>query len=688
MKMQTKIRFLKPLNDFNLREFIEKEKSLTFLVGAGVSREPPSSIASSREIKEAIVKFAIPEEQQPDIFSIKELRFERLIQTFQAKIDTKLNFLKYFESFKDFNIIHKFLAEMISKKNIVMTTNFDNLIEYAVGSEKPELQVIITNKDYKTYGNPNKVLKKKILPVYKLHGCLKNIKTGENTEDSIILTLQSLGKQMSGTLYSMGNLKEEFMNLACKDRTLIVLGYSGRDDFDIIPTILRIKTIDKLIWISHRPDLKEKSVIYRVDSAVKLNFKSLNKLSEEDLIIYKINKILGIEVLKIEAYTLNLISKCMNLNHKQYMDVKTTEKQSFFDWLKNNLVIPTEAQKYMFAAKLLMDHNYISKSLISFKKARDQYKRLDDAKGLAYSLHGLGSAYTYRLEDKKAEYYYHEAYKIFKDLGDETHQIFILNSFGNLYNEIKKPLKALKYYEYVLKYYEKEDNKEELALAFHNIGVVHERIGDMNNDKKEYLMAIDYFQKAYHIFEEFGELSRMAHNLYSIALELDRLLDYKKAISTAERSYELFKKCGHLQGQILASYDLGRLNYDIKNLNKVKKWFNKAIEACIMKRDKIQYPQLLIKIGRIIRRFDVPMAISIYKKADKWVKNNKDELGIGMIGNELGELYLNQGKFNEARKYFLRALKLAKKRNDQISIPELQAKIQATKMKVKLPIVK
>ncbi|MFX0067033.1 MAG: hypothetical protein ACFFC7_33285 [Candidatus Hermodarchaeota archaeon] len=63
--------------------------------------------------------------------------------------------------------------------------------------------------------------------MYKLHGSWRNVKTGEDTRESIITTLEALGKHRGDDVFTLEMFKRPLFQKICQGRTLIVMGYSG-----------------------------------------------------------------------------------------------------------------------------------------------------------------------------------------------------------------------------------------------------------------------------------------------------------------------------------------------------------------------------------------------------------------------------------------------------------------------------
>lgn len=276
-----------------IKELFEEQHGITYLGGAGCSITSPSNIAPARKMMESIIRFFFPEEEIKRIINMPDIRFESLIEKIQL-VDENLNILDYY-SFCEFpNLQHLFLANEIIKGNNVMTTNFDNLIEYALlklGCEKTSIFPVITTEDYINFRDFNHEI---CYPVFKIHGSVKNIISNNYTRESLIATLYSLAKDYDLNLFKLNPEKKNIIESITEEKTLFVMGYSGNDDFDIIPT-LKLLEFPTIVWIDHQD--KEETELFEIlkdDVSINENHSKVLEIlleikhSNPDTIIYYI----------------------------------------------------------------------------------------------------------------------------------------------------------------------------------------------------------------------------------------------------------------------------------------------------------------------------------------------------------------------------------------------------------------
>ena len=339
------------------KDLIEN-KRLTFLIGAGCSIDKPSSLPSGEEMMNAIIEFSCHEAFKDDIDILvkkKELRFEQLIEIFMDLIDNDLQCIKYFSKCSDPNSIHFFLAKMIQKGHFVMTTNFDSLIEYAlikIGIPKDQILPIITKEEFEAYKNPYELYEKNLFPVYKIHGSLSDIIKNTSRKElrqSLIVTTRSLSENKRGVnIFELEPFKQEAFNSLLKNRTLVVMGYSGNDDFDIIPSLLSIKDINEIIWISHSDNTKPN--VYIVD--LKNN---TDQLEKEDKIIYGLKQTKKKDnIFKIDGLTKDILSE---INLYEEIEYSSEFPLNPSDWINDHIRHPTMIEKIQMCYKIFEFNN-------------------------------------------------------------------------------------------------------------------------------------------------------------------------------------------------------------------------------------------------------------------------------------------------------------------------------------------
>jgi tetratricopeptide (TPR) repeat protein len=234
--------------------------SLSFMVGAGISFEPPSFLTTWPQLE--CIKVLAPHDSdvyneivaglRPEVFFqiLYNILGERALTPMEILNPTTLNSE---EELVAPNLMHFFLARMILKGHVVLTSNFDNLIERAfekmTDGKKPE--VAIYDMDFLNLCDR---LDSRTGCLVKIHGSFLT-PSGKDAKDSIVATLQQVEREFPSS-------KRTVLKKIVAKHDLLVMGYSGRDDFDVYPFLLEPPSNRRIWWIRHSVKSSEKWKIW------------------------------------------------------------------------------------------------------------------------------------------------------------------------------------------------------------------------------------------------------------------------------------------------------------------------------------------------------------------------------------------------------------------------------------------
>jgi len=344
---------MKLLNQ-SFKDIIKENPKLTFLIGAGCSIDAPSCLPAGRKMMDEIIKYICEESEVDRVLGVKDLRFEALIELFRDFLDKDLIVIDYYGLCDKPNLQHFFLADMINKGNFVMTTNFDFLIEYAIlqlGIPKNDIKIVITRRAFEKHNDPNDLFIRGFKTLYKIHGSSKNVIKDKDIKDTLVATIQAFGSNKDGmNVFQVEPFKKAFFENITKNRSLVVMGYSGSDDFDVVPTLKVLKNIENLYWINFIADDFGKEKIYEFE------YGDAESIEDNE----KVNKILG-EISKMQIYKkIYRIDANTTRLVKDLIEIKPNLSNEPFslttlDWLSENIEAPDEIQKCYFPYKIYFD---------------------------------------------------------------------------------------------------------------------------------------------------------------------------------------------------------------------------------------------------------------------------------------------------------------------------------------------
>ncbi|MFX1353155.1 MAG: SIR2 family protein, partial [Promethearchaeota archaeon] len=357
------------LTNLTVKDLITPDTKLTFLIGAGCSVDPPSCLPAGRTMMDAIIDYMCAETEIDKIKELKDLRFEQLVEIIRDQSDPDLRIIDLYELSDKPNIQHFFLANMIKEGSFVITTNFDFLIEYALqqsGVSLNDILPVITKQDFIDFQNPYKQLKKGKYTLYKIHGSTKNIIQDKSTRDSLIATLQAFGaNKKEENVFQLESFKQPAFTNLTENRSLVVMGYSGSDDFDIVPTLKVLRNLENIIWINYVADDGGKESIYELTADI------IGKPGE---VVDKVNQILGdilrfnnkVHVYRVDTNTSRLVEDLLDTKPALSSDkfsinigdwLKESIKLDLVKFRERDIPVPIQILKYYTSYRIYQDLN-------------------------------------------------------------------------------------------------------------------------------------------------------------------------------------------------------------------------------------------------------------------------------------------------------------------------------------------
>ena len=245
---------------------------VAFFVGAGISHPHPSHLPLAGQVAEAIVRNMyrsssfmkkVAHSKSRRFMSENDLirmllcspghvlRFECLMQLVLDTVsDSPL--LSVFHCRLP-NYYHRFMAEVLSLGNQVVTVNFDTLIETAFSGDG---RLRVSTVDRLPRDRSRKSAKSRIL--FKLHGTIER-------EESVHIAIRQVGR--AGLAFMWEPRKAQFLERLVQSHRIIVMGYSGADDLDIMSKLSITDFPNEVLWIKHAdcsPSIIKKGAYHRV----------------------------------------------------------------------------------------------------------------------------------------------------------------------------------------------------------------------------------------------------------------------------------------------------------------------------------------------------------------------------------------------------------------------------------------
>lgn len=662
----------------------------TFLVGAGISMDPPSNVPSARMFVKELFHYYAPKNEIDTLSNLESLRYEFLVEKIQNLFDKELEFLNYLDWVTTPNANHLFLAQMILRYNYVITTNFDYLIELAVkslliGSEYKKIMSIITREDYE------KNIRFKY-PIVKIHGSKRDCITGRPTANSLITTISSLGRDREkGKTFAIEPFKRKLIDSITDGRDLIVMGYSGSDDFDISPMLKELRNIKRIIWIDHNsnPTMEENYQYKPIDTS-KLN--SVSNISKLDTILLELASKNKFEVFKIKVNTINFVKESLAKTfHVSFSNLKENipiTQKSFKEFMEKYHFNKAESYKYRLAHEIYSDLGDIESAERTAITGLELATEESDDINKLYFTNALGLLFLTKGDMEKALEQFNETLELTNKLDMSNEKIGVLINIGEHYRK-KGDLKNG--FKYILEAADLASDKTPNILKhsiFNSLGVIYRANGDVPNAIKNLEMALEVAEKMGDLFrkslvysnlagiyfylgrldpalknasealkidELLGDLDDMASNLNTIGNIYRMAGRNNQALNYLERAYTIADKIKKLKVKSLAANSIGVIYFNLGKLDMALKMYNEAYEIRKKLGDISGQATSLNNIGLIYRaRRDYKTAYDMFTQSIEIAERIGEK-------THLGVRYSNRASIFEANREFEKALDEYKK---------------------------
>ncbi len=423
------------LVNIKIEEFFNPSRKITFLAGAGISIDPPSCLLSAKSIVDSLIKICCPEEEASNILRLNDLRYELVIEGVQNYLDPELRIMNFFDLFEKPNILHQFLAEMIINGHYVVTTNFDYLIEFALldrVESKEKLMPIINRDDYLAHPDIGQIWKSGKYPLIKIHGSKKNLVTGQDTTGSLVTTLSALGKERgSEKTFAIEPYKMPVINNITNDKTLVVLGYSGSDDFDIGPTLNELNKLKAIIWVNHVNDSESDTCkLFKLNDVFNsVNFNA-HDLPKVDQVLVNIGRELGKkgkipDIYRLDTHTSRFVEGklwhvMIPVKSKPIIDNGACKDVDFDGFLQKSLGAITDLNKYAIASWIYFKLANFDDVLRNSEKGFRIAEKLQNEKEQAQFLNRIAMVHAAKNDLKGALHLYETAISYSERLHDDS----------------------------------------------------------------------------------------------------------------------------------------------------------------------------------------------------------------------------------------------------------------------------
>ncbi len=323
--------------------------------------------------------------------------------------------------------------------------------------------------------------------------------------------------------------------------------------------------------------------------------------------------------------------------------------------------------------KLLGDFD---RSITAKKRALDIATKGNNKPLVADSWNSIGSTYWYFSRFQEALENYYNSYIIRENLKDTLGIIASLKNLGLVYRDLSNFDKALSQLNQALKLTDEIKNKVETSEILNLLGSLHYRFNRYNE-------AILYYKQSLDIRYQNGLLNSTANTLENLA----RVYSQKSQFDDA---YQVLDEALKIRENLLDQTAIASTLNEMGNLYNQKGNIAEALRRYLMSlkiRQKIGNDQDIAKsltnIGITYRKLGLIKNATLYlEQARDLIITGKDPSEASYVLVNLGNLYIDQKRYEVALKVYQEALSMRKKTGDEASIARTIRNIAQVQMQI------
>lgn len=599
--------------------------------GAGISMHSGLPLANNL-VRYILKKINFSVEEIETVIKA-EFPFEAFIEILRGESDIR-SILDIFDIGKP-NTNHVLLAKLVKKGflNTICTTNFDQLIEKALGQEGlmrgDDFQVFYKEEDLNNIDWDEDRVR-----IIKIHGSIED-------KDRMAITLQ----QIANKVLSMhrGRVLEQIFSKG-GHKNVLVLGYSCSDVFDISPKIESIReSCKEVLFIDHRPTAENKSrkEVEKEDITVKESKNPFRNFSGGKRIYCDTDRLIK-----------EIWDSCIEEEAYFKINKITTYWEKLVDEWDSENDKNAPGAKYSVGGLVSLRIAEYKRAIKHFNKAIDAVRKVNDKKREGICLGNLSSIYINLCEYDSAIDYVFRALKISREIGNKRGESIHLGDIGLIYLRKGKFRDALEHYQQGLKVAKYIRGKPLERIHLGGLGIACRNMGKFDE-------AIEYHIKALHVAKSIGDISGEATELGGLGNSFLSKGDHQKAIEYNEQALQITRDISDKQGEGVHLNDLGIAYRNMGKFDKAIEYYEKALQVAKDIGDKSGVGKRLGNIGNVYYLLgDYKNAIEYIEKAIIIAREIGDNIGEGIFLNSLGGIYFKLEDYHNAAEFIYKALEI------------------------------
>ncbi|MFE4108615.1 CHAT domain-containing protein, partial [Almyronema epifaneia] len=245
---------------------------------------------------------------------------------------------------------------------------------------------------------------------------------------------------------------------------------------------------------------------------------------------------------------------------------------------------------------------------------------------------------------------YRQALLLFQATHNRMGAASVLTNLGIVYLALGEPEQAIVYFEQALPTFEAMDSRREVATILNNLGNAYLSLN-------HYSSAIARYEQALAIKREIADHTAEAGILMNLGLAYLALSDYPQAIAYLEQALPTFREVADRRGEASALMNFGNAHWVLSDYRQAIVYLEQALLINRQISDRRGVADVLIGLGSAYLALgDRDQALAYFEPALATFQATEDRNGIAVALTNLGLLHQAAGHYPQAIANFKQAL--------------------------------
>lgn len=302
----------------------------------------------------------------------------------------------------------------------------------------------------------------------------------------------------------------------------------------------------------------------------------------------------------------------------------------------------------------------------------DTFAELTENKNVKAQIFGLSALLSHHIGFfQNALTYYHKVLSIFPLSAFPKNLIPILGNFSNLLSSMGNIDEAIELQKEIAEIFEREGDKNQIGIAYDNIGLMYYRSGRSSEAKS-------YLEKAREILQKTNNKASLANTYLNLGNAVRELGDAGESLKLLEMAKNIFEQLTDPEKLSICYIDIATTYSSLKDDDKALEFLKKSAEIAEKQKDKRLIAKTDLNFGIIYtRKRDLTNAKKYLEKSLLVLEKFNDVVRLIDCNYRLGDVYFFDRDLKNAMKYHQAAFSLAKQIGNKNDISKLGVSIAA-----------